>query len=139
MNDPSRSKIPLRFIVPPTISHVQEWHVVNHKKFPQKLTITQKMRMQRKKAMVKRKLPREMLQGKPKEIENLKEKEMPNLEKTKYGGKVIENVDSIFSSNKETNLGTIMIGTNPFSLNYSTSSLTLLVFFKLKEMEERVK
>ena len=28
MNDPSRRKIPQRFIVPPTISLVQEWHVV---------------------------------------------------------------------------------------------------------------
>ena len=32
--------------------------------------------------------------------------------------------------------GTILIGTNPFSLNYSTSSLTLPDFFKLKEIEE---
>ena len=36
IDDPSRRKIPQRFIVPPTISHVKEWH----KKFPQKLTIT---------------------------------------------------------------------------------------------------
>ena len=28
MNDPSRRKIPQRFIVPPTISPVQEWHLV---------------------------------------------------------------------------------------------------------------
>ena len=45
MNDPSRRKIPQRFIVPSTISLVQEWLVVQQKKFPQKLTITQKMRM----------------------------------------------------------------------------------------------
>ena len=36
MNDPSRRKIPQRFIIPPTISPVQESHVVQHKKFPQK-------------------------------------------------------------------------------------------------------
>ena len=61
---------------------------------------------------------------------------MPSLEKTKYEGRAIENVESICSSNKETDLGTILIGTNPFSLNYSTSSLTLPTFFKLKEIEE---
>ena len=77
-----------------------------------------------------------MLQGKTKEAENLKEKVMPSIEKTKSGGKATENVDSICCSNEETYLGTILIGTNPFSLNYSTSSLTLLAFFKLKEMEE---
>ena len=70
MDDPSRRKIPQRFIVPPTISLVQEWYVVQHKKFPQKLTRTQK----RQRAMEKRQLPREMLHGKPKEAKNLKEK-----------------------------------------------------------------
>ena len=73
---------------------------------------------------------------KPKETENFKENVMPSLEKTKYGGQTIENVYSIFSSNEETYLGTVLISTNPFSLNYSTSSLTLPVFFKLKEIEE---
>ena len=61
MNGPLRRKIRQSFIVPPTISPVQEWHVVQHKKFPQKLTKTQKRRMQRQKAMKKRQLPREML------------------------------------------------------------------------------
>ena len=42
---------------------------------------------------------------------------MPTLEKTKYGGKAIENVESICSSNEETYLGTILMCTNPFSLN----------------------
>ena len=86
--------------------------------------------------MEKRQLPEEMLQGKPKEMENLKEKVIPTLEKTKFGGKTTHNVESICSSNEETYLGTIMISTNVFSLNYSTSSLTLPAFFKLKEMEE---
>ena len=61
---------------------------------------------------------------------------MPSLEKTKYGGKVTENVESICSSNEETYLGTILIGTNLISLNYSITSLTLPAFFKSKEMEE---
>ena len=71
-----------------------------------------------------------MLQGKLKEAENLKEKVMPSLEQTKFGGKAIENVESICSSNKEIDLGTILIGTNLFSLNYSTGSLTSPAFFK---------
>ena len=61
---------------------------------------------------------------------------MPSLEKTKYGGKVTKNVESICSSNEETYLGTILIGTNLISLNYSITSLTLPAFFKSKEMEE---
>ena len=99
MNDPSRRKMPQRFIVPPTSLHVQEWHVVQHKKFPQKLTKTQKRRMQRQGAMEKRQLPREMLYGKLKEAKNLKEKVMPSLKKTKSRGKVTKNVESICSSN----------------------------------------
>ena len=54
MNNPTKSKMPLRFVISPTISPVQEWHVMQHKKFPQMLTITQKMRMQRQRAMEKR-------------------------------------------------------------------------------------
>ena len=40
MNNPSRRKIPLRFIISPTVSYGQEWSMVQHKKFPQKLTRT---------------------------------------------------------------------------------------------------
>ena len=47
--------------------------------------------------MEKMELPKEMLQGKPKEVENLKKKVMPSLEKTKYGGKATVNVESICS------------------------------------------
>ena len=78
----------------------------------------------------------EMLQGMPKEAQNLKEKVVPSVEKTKSKGKATENVESICNSNEETNLGTILIGTNPFSLNYSNSSLNLVAFFKLKKIEE---
>ena len=61
MNDPSRRKIPQIFIVPPIISPLQEWHVVRHKKFPQKLTRTRKRKMHRQSVMEKRQLPGEML------------------------------------------------------------------------------
>ena len=138
MNDPTKRKMPPRFVISPPISLRKEWHVVQDKKFPQKLPRTQKRRMQRQRAIEKRQLPGEMLQGKPKEAEKFKEKVMPSLEKTKYGGKATKNVESICSSNEETDLGTILIVTNPFSLNYSTSSLTLLALFKSKEMEENL-
>ena len=92
--------------------------------------------IQRQRAMEKRQLPGEMLQGKQKKTENIKKKVMHSIEKTKYGGKATENVEFICSLNEETDLGTILIGANIFSLNYSTSSITLSAFFKLKEMEE---
>ena len=43
----SRKKIPPKFVVPPPVPPGKKWHVVQHKKFPQKLTKTQKRRMQR--------------------------------------------------------------------------------------------
>ena len=39
---------------------------------------------------------------------------------------------SICNSNEETDLGTILIGANPFSLNYSTSSLNFTNFLQIK-------
>ena len=56
----SRRKIPLRFVISPPVLPGQKWHVVQHKKFPQKLTRTQKRKIQRLRAMEKRKLPEEM-------------------------------------------------------------------------------
>ena len=62
----SRRKIPSRFVVFSPVPHEQKWHAVQHKKFPQNLTKTQKRRMQRLRAMEKRKLPKEMPQERPK-------------------------------------------------------------------------
>ena len=56
----SKRKISPRFAVPPPVPPEKNWHVVQHKKFSQKLTRTQKRRMQRLRAMEKRKLPEEM-------------------------------------------------------------------------------
>ena len=67
MNNPSRRKLPPRFVVPPLVPPGKKWHIEEHKKFPQKLTRTQKRRIQRLRAMKKRKLPEEIPQGKPKE------------------------------------------------------------------------
>ena len=44
MNDPGKRKIPPRFVIS-LVSPRKEWHMVKHKKFPQKLTRTQNKRM----------------------------------------------------------------------------------------------
>ena len=132
----SRRKIPLRFVVPPHVPLEQKWHVLQHKKFPQKLTKTQKRKMKRLRAMEKRKLLEEMPQEKPKAIENLKEEVRPTSRKTKFGRKAIEDKESSCGFDEEMNLKTIMIGTFLVSLKRSTVSLTLPYFFKSKEMEE---
>ena len=74
--------------------------------------------------MEKRQLPTVMIQGKPKEAENLKEKVMPTPKKTKFGRKAIEDNESSYESTEEIHLGTILIGTIPISLKCSTISLT---------------
>ena len=135
----SRKKIPLRFVIPPPILPGQEWHVVQHKKFLQKLTRTQRRRMRKQRAMKKRQLneaPKKALEKKTKESEKLKEEAMLSPEKTKFGRRAIEDTKSICNSDKETDSRIILLGTIPISLNCSTSSLTLLAFFKSKEMEK---
>ena len=83
--------------------------------------------------MEKRKLnevPKQAPEKKTNESEKLKEEAMPSPEKTKFGRRAIEDAKSICNSDKETDSGIILIGTIPISLNCSTSSLTLLVFFR---------
>ena len=75
-NNPLRRKMIVRFIISPIVSLVQEWHVVQHTKFPQKLTKTKKKRMQRLKGMEKRQLNEALKEApdeKTKESEKLKE------------------------------------------------------------------
>ena len=86
--------------------------------------------------MDKRKLPKEMPQEKPKEVENLKEEVRPTPKKTKFGRKAIKDDESSCGSDEEIDLRTIMISTFPISLKCYTISLTLPKFFKSKEMEE---
>ena len=45
MNDPAKRKMPPRFVISPLVSPGKEWHLMKHKKFPQKLTKTQRRRM----------------------------------------------------------------------------------------------
>ena len=61
---------------------------------------------------------------------------MPTSKKTKFERKTIEDDESSYKSTEEMDLGTILIDTIPISLNCSTISLTLIDFFKSKEMEE---
>ena len=94
--------------------------------------------MQKQKAMEKRQLNevlKEALEKKTKESKKLKEEAMPSVEKIKFG-RAIKDAKSICNSNKEIYLGIILIGTIPISLNFLTSSLTLLAFFKSKETEK---
>ena len=56
--------------------------------------------------------------------------------KTKFGRKATENEESSCEFDEEMDMRNIMIGTFPVSLKCSTISLTLLYFFKSKEMEK---
>ena len=47
---------PMRSIILPRVPSGQRWHVVQHKKFPSRLSRTHKMRMQRQRAVDKRQL-----------------------------------------------------------------------------------
>ena len=132
----SRKKTPLRFVVPPPVPLGKKCHVVQHKKFSQKFTRTKKRRIQRLRAMEKRKLPEEMPQIKQKETENLKQEVRRTANKTKFGKRATKDDESSCGSKVEMDLTTIMISKFPVSLKCSTISLTLLDFFKLKEMEE---
>ena len=81
-------------------------------------------------------VPKEAQEKNTKESEKLKEEAMPSPKKIKFGRRGIENANSICNSNKETDSGIILIGIIPISLNCSTCSLTLLAFFKSKEMKK---
>ena len=61
----SRRRIPPRYVAPSPVPPEQKWHVVQHNKFPQKLTKTQRRRMERLRAMEKSKLLEEVPQEKP--------------------------------------------------------------------------
>ncbi|WCJ37914.1 hypothetical protein M5689_019008 [Euphorbia peplus] len=87
-----------RFVVPPPKESSQKWEVVKHKKFPAKLTHTQKRRIQRKK-----------LAEKYKALENAKGDD----EKTQ--------VDPLVSKLKEIKVGDIVCPINAISLTLPAS------------------
>ena len=77
-----------------------------------------------------------MPQGKPKEVENLREEMRPTIKKTKFGRNAVEDDESTEEMEEEMDSRTILIGTFPIALKCSTISQTLPYFLKSKEMEE---
>ena len=126
----------LRCIIPSKVSPGQRWHVVQHKKFSQRFSRTQKRRMQRQRAVDKRQfidVPYKTLFEEVVELEKVNEGMVPSLGKTKFGRKAIEmsSADEVMDSE------TLLIGEIPISLNCSTVSLTLSAIFKLKKNRGR--
>ena len=105
---------------------------VQHKKFPQNLTRTQKRRMQRLRAMEKRKLPEKMPLGKLKETKNLREKVRPTLKKTKFGRKATEDNESTEEMDEDMDLRTILMGTFPFFCEMFYYFYNFTKFLKVK-------
>ena len=74
-------------VIPPRVSPDKRRHVVQHKKFPQMFSRTQKRRMQRQRAADKRQfigVPDKTLLEEAMEFEKVKEGMAPCLEKTKF-------------------------------------------------------
>ena len=68
------------------------------------------------------------------ELEKVKEGMVPSLEKTKFGRKVTEDMESMSSVDKVMDPEALMIGEIPISLNCSTISLTFpTIFNKIKK------
>ena len=128
---------PVRCIIPPKVSPGQRWHVVQHKKFPQRLSRTQKKRMQRQRANDKRQfinvLDKTLLKE-AMELEKVKKGNVPSLEKTKFGRKATEDMESMSNVDEVMDLKALLIGEIPISLNCSTISLTLSTIFKSKKV-----
>ena len=67
------------------------------------------------------------------ELEEVKEGMVPSLEKTKFGRKATEDMESMSSVNEVMDSEALMLGEIPISLNCSTASLTLPTIFKSKK------
>ena len=133
---------PVRCIFPPMVSLGQRWHVVQHKKFPQRMYRTQKRRIQRQRATDRRQLidvPMEIQKKDAMELEKVKEGMVPSLEKTKFGRKATKDMESMSSVDEVMESEALMIGEIPISLNCSTVSLTLPTIFKSKKKKKQRK
>ena len=74
-------------IIPPMVSPSQRWHVVQHKNFPQRLSMTRIKRMRRQRADDRRQLidvPVEIQKKDVMELEKVKEKMVYSSEKNKF-------------------------------------------------------
>ena len=82
----------MRCIIPPMVSPGQRWQVVQHKKFPQRLSKTRKRRMQRQRAIDRRQLidvPVEIQEEDAMVLEKVKEGMVNSSEKKNLGGKLL--------------------------------------------------
>ena len=70
------------------------------------------------------------------ELEKTEEGMVPRLEKTKFGKKANEDMESMSSVDEVMNSEALLIGEIPISLNCSTVSLTWPTIFKSKKAEE---
>ena len=95
--------------------------------------------MQRQRAADRRQLidvPDKTLLKEAMKLEKVKEGMVPSLEKTKFGRKATEDMESMSSVDEVMNLEALLIGEIPISLNCSTVSLTLPTIFQSKKAEE---
>ena len=95
--------------------------------------------MQRQRAADRRQLidvPDKTLLKEAMKLEKVKEGMVLNLEKTKFGRKATEDMESMSSVDEVMNLEALLIGEIPISLNCSTVSLTLPTIFQSKKAEE---
>ena len=129
----------MRCIIPLVVSPSQRWHVVQHKRFPQRLSRTQKRRMQRQRTTDRRQLidvPMKIQKEDAMELEKVKEGMVLSLENTKFGRKAIEDMESMSSVDEVMDSKALLIGEIPISLNCSNVSLTLPTIIKSKKTGE---
>ena len=113
--------------------------MVQHKKFPQKLSNTHMRRMQRQRAVDRRQLidvlDKTLLKEAMK-LEKVKEEMVPSLEKTKFGRKATKDMKLMSGVDEVMNSDPLLIGEISISLNCSTVSLTLPTILNSKKVEE---
>ena len=129
----------MRCIIRPRVSPGQRWHVVQHKKFPQMLSKTQKRGMQRQRAVDRRQLidvPDKTLMEGAMKLKKVKEGMIPTLEKIKLGMKATKDMESMGNADEVMDLEALLIGEIPISLTCYTISLTFPTIFKSKKAEE---
>ena len=100
---------------------------------------TQKRRMQRQRAVDRRQhidVSVEIQKEDAMELEKVKEGMVPSLEKTKFGRKAIEDMESMSSADEVMDSKALMIGEIPISLNCSTVSLTLPTISSKKKLRK---
>ena len=99
------------------------------------------MRMQRKIAVDRRQLidvPMEIQDEDAMELEKVKEGMVPRLEKTKFGKKATNDMESMSRVDEVVESEALMTGEIPISVNFSIVSLTLPTIFKSKKTEENL-